>query len=198
MANIGLRYPVCATLSAHTAGSEPTYASTGMVMGHGISANLTITRNTNVLYGDDVEVENDNGITAMSIELGLDNLTLAAEKYILGLVEKMTSGSGSSTVDYYLETDASAPYVGMGYIRVLQVSGVKKFFGVWIYKVTFSKESETVQTKGESVEWQTPVLNGRCMGLDVDGSGNYAFRKIKEFTTESAAKTWLNNLAGIS
>ena len=71
MAFIGMRHPVVATLSAHTAGSEPTYAA-GKVVGHAIAGNLTITRNSNPLYGDDTIVEDDNSITAMSLELGVE------------------------------------------------------------------------------------------------------------------------------
>ena len=197
MVKVGMRYPVCATFSAHTEGSEPTYASTGIVMGHAISGNLSITRNANPLYGDDREVESDNGITAMSLELGLDGMELTAKKYVLGLTEVQTTGQ-TPTTDYYVETDASAPYVGVGYIQVLRHNGADKYIGVWYYKVIFGEDAENLQTKGESIDWQTQTLTGRCLGLAVDSSGKIAYRKIKEFTSESAAKTWLNGLAGIS
>lgn len=193
MAFIGLRHPVVAKLSAHTAGSEPTYTG-GMVMGHAITGNLTITRNNNPLYGDDVVVEDDNGITAMSLELGLDDLTEDVRVYALGLKEK----SGTGSIKTYIDTDASAPYVGVGYIRVRRKDGVTAFQGVWMYKAVFSEENENSSTKGESIEWQTPTITGRGMGVDIDGSGNYAFRKKQMFTTEAAAIAWLNEIAGIT
>lgn len=196
MAFIGMRHPVVATLSAHTAGAEPTYGS-GMVVGHAIQGNLTITRNSNPLYGDDTIVEDDNSITAMSLELGLDDLTATVRAYMLGLVKK-TTGTGTSAVDTYYDTDASAPYVGLGYIRVRQLDGEKTYEGVWYYKAMFSEESENSATKGESIEWQTPTITGRCMGLSIDSTGALTFRKKQYFDTEGDAITWLNGLAGIS
>ena len=195
MAFVGMRHPVVATLTAHTAGSEPTYG-TGMVMGHSISGNLTITRNNNPLYADDTIVEDDNSITAMSLEMGLDDLTPEVRAYMLGLVKKST-GTGT-TVDTYYDTDAAAPYVGFGYIRVRRLNGVTKYEALWYYKGMFSEEAENSTTKGESIEWQTPTITARVMGLAIDSTGALTFRKKQYFDTEGDAVTWLNGLAGIS
>jgi hypothetical protein len=71
MAFIGMRHVVVAKVATHSAGSEPTY-SAGMVAGKAITGNLTINRNNNPLYADDVIAEDDNGITSMELELGLE------------------------------------------------------------------------------------------------------------------------------
>ena len=47
MAFIGMRHMVCAEFDSHTAGSEPTYKSTGMEVGPAVRANLTPNKNTN-------------------------------------------------------------------------------------------------------------------------------------------------------
>ena len=195
MANIGLRHLAVAKLSAHTPGAEPTY-SAGVVMGKGIEANLTITRNNNPLYADDVIAEDDNGITAMSIEVRAADLENDVRVYMLGLLEKET-GSGTSTVTEYHDTDKAADYVGFGYVRWRRVDGVDKFQAYWYYKVLFSEESENATTKGESIEWGTPTVTGRVMGLDV-GDNATTFRKMRVFTSASDAVTWLNTLAGIT
>lgn len=191
MAFIGMRHPVVATLKAHTSGAEPTY-NAGKVIGHAIAGNLTITRNNNPLYGDDVIVEDDTGITAMSLELGVDDIEEAVRVYMLGLVEK-TSGSDTE----YHETDASAPYVGVGYIRVRRKDGETKYQGLWYYKAIFSEESENSATKNEAIEWQTPTITGRVMGLNV-GDDGMTFRKKKLFDSQDAAEAWLDGLAGIT
>lgn len=195
MAFVGMRHPVVATLTAHTAGAEPTYG-TGMVMGHAIAGNLTITRNNNPLYGDDTIVEDDNSITTMSLEMGLDDLAENVRTYMLGLVKKST-GTGT-TVDTYFDTDAAAPYVGFGYIRVRRLAGVTKYEALWYYKAMFSEEAENSATKGESIEWQTPTITARVMGLAIDNTGALTFRKKQYFDTEGEAVTWLHGLAGIS
>lgn len=196
MAFIGMRHPVVATLTAHTAGAEPTYG-TGKVMGHAIAGNLSITRNNNPLYADDTIVEDDNSITAMSLEMGLDDLTEEVRTYMLGLVKK-TTGTGTAAVDTYYDTDAAAPYVGFGYIRVRRLAGVTKYEALWYYKAMFSEEAENSATKNEAIEWQTPTITGRCMGLAIDSTGALCFRKKQYFDTEGDAITWLNGLAGIS
>lgn len=192
MAFIGMRYPVVAKLASHTAGSAPTY-SAGMYMGKAIAGNLTITRNNNPLYADDTIAEDDNSISAMSLEMGLDDLLENVQVYMLG-----TKESGTGTDLEYIDTDASAPEVGAGYIRVRRKNGVTKYQAVWMYKVVFGQESETTQTKGETIEWQTPTIVGRAAAVDVDGSGDRAFRVKKVFDTEEAALTWLKSKANIT
>lgn len=195
MAFIGLRYPVCAQVATHTEGSEPTY-SAGKVIGKAIQANLTITRNDNPLYADDTIAEDDNGITGMSLELGLDDITEEVQVYMLGTVKETTGTTAS--VDTYLDSDASAPPVGVGYIRVRRKGGVTSYQGVWIYKATFGYTDESAQTKGESIEWQTPTVTGRCVGISRTSTGRLDFRARQIFSTEADAMAWLNAKAGIT
>lgn len=196
MAFIGMRHVVVAKLDAHTPGAEPTYTA-GKVAGKAITGNLTINRNNNPLYADDVIAEDDNGITSMDLELGVDDLDEETQAYI-GLLKEVETGSGTSAVTNYYENSAAANNVGVGYMRVRRKGGVTTFQGIWIYKTLFSKNAENSQTKGETIEWQTPTVNGRCMGLSVDSTGEATFRKIRNFDTESDAEDWLDGLAGIS
>lgn len=196
MPYIGMRHVVVAKVASHTAGSEPTYTA-GMVMGKAITGNLTINRNNNPLYADDAISEDDNGITSMDLELGLDDLLEDVQDYI-GLLEKKTTGTGTDAVDTYYDTDAAAYDVGVGYIRVRRKNGVTKYQALWVYDTLFSITSENAQTKGEQIEWQTPTATGRCKALDVDSSGKLKFRKRQLFDTEAAAASYLNGLAGIT
>ena len=195
MAFIGMRHVVMAKVASHTAGAEPTY-SAGMVAGKAITGNLTINRNNNPLYADDVIAEDDNGITSMDLELGLDDLLEDVQAY-MGLLKEVSTGTGTAAVTTYYENSAAADEVGVGYIRVRRKNGATTFQGIWIYKALFSKNSENSQTKGETIEWQTPTVNGRCMGLSVDSTGEATFRKIRNFTSEDDAVEWLDGLAQI-
>lgn len=196
MAFIGMRHVVGAVLNAHTPGSEPTYQD-GFDIGKAITGNLTITRNNNPLYADDVIAEDDNGITSMELELGTDDL-LEDTQASMGLLKKVTTGSGDSAVVTYYETSASGKEIGVGYLRVRRKGGKTTYQAIWIFKSLFSKNAENSQTKGESIEWQTPTVNGRCMGLDVDSSGEFSYRKIQNFDEEADANAWLDGLAGIT
>ena len=192
MAYIGLRYPVVATMASHTAGAEPTYNNTGMVIGKAIAANLTITRNNNPLYADDAIAEDDNGITAMSMELGTDDILEDVQEYMLGTY-KVTGQSGAPTL--YYDSDASAPKVGFGYYRVRKKAGVVKYQAIWYYQAVFGTDSENAATKGESIDWQTPTITGRCAALSVDSTGSKKFRVKAVFDTETDAINWLKTKA---
>lgn len=192
MAFIGLRYPVYAPITAETSGSAITYG-TGKVIGHAIQANLTFNRANNPLYGDDVEIENDNSLTGMEISLGVDDLLDDVRSVLLGEVQ-----AGTQQQAVYREVADSSPYVGFGYIRVRRKNGATKFQACWMHKVIFGMESEDTQTKGENIEWQTPTLTGRAMAVYLDNSGKAAFRDRATFDTEADAKAWINGKAGIS
>lgn len=195
MAFIGMRHVVCAKFDEHTAGSEPTYTSDGMDVGRAISANLTINRNSNPLNGDDVLIEDDNGITSIDVELGVDDVSEETQAY-MGIVKAVTAGTPSVTT-YYDTSDSSIP-VGLGYIRVRRKNDVTTYQAIWIYKCMFTVSNEASQTKGESVEWQTATLNGKAAGLAITSTGEMTFRKKQNFSTEGAAAAWLDALAGIS
>lgn len=195
MAFIGMRHVVCAEFDSHTAGSEPTYKSTGMDVGRAISANLTINRNNNPLYADDVLVEDDNGITSIDMEIGVDDISEDVQAY-MGIVKAVTAGTPSVTT-YYDTSDSSTP-VGLGYIRVRRKGDTTTYQAIWVYKVMFSKNTEPSQTKGESIEWQTTTINGKAAGLSITSGGESTFRKIQNFTTEGAAAAWLDALCSIS
>ena len=102
----------------------------------------------------------------------------------MGLVKAVTTGTGSSATTVYYDTDEPSKDLGIGYTRVRKKAGVTTFQGVWVYKAKFSKNAENSQTKGESIEWQTPTVNGRCVGLSVSSTGELTFRKKQNFTTE--------------
>lgn len=186
MAYVGLRHVV----AAPWAGSGS--ASSGMVIGKAIGANLTWNRNDNPLYADDAVAEDDNGITGGQLELNLDDLSDEAAVMLLGDMQGTETGS----VQYYRTVDASAPYVAVGYIRVKRKNGVTSYEAHWLYKVQFGLNSEEASTRGESIEWQTPTLTGRVMAENAGGI--YYFKDRVSFETETAAVAWLNTKAGIT
>lgn len=197
MAMIGMRYVVATPLTAHTDGSEPTYG-TGVVVGRAMTANLTINRANNTLRADDIDAEDDNGITSMQVSIGVDDISEEVQATPLGLLEKVTTGSGQTEQTYYLESAKSGNYVGLGYMRVRRYHGVTSYQGIWIYKAIFGFTSENAETKQETINWQTPTLEGKAEALQTRGSGEPVFRKKANFTTAAACIAWLNGLAGIS
>ena len=196
MAFIGMRHVVAAKVATETPGSALTY-SAGMVVGKPIQGNLTWNRSDNPLNADDVIAEDDNGVQGGSIELGTDDLLDTVRAYLLG-DEAVTVGTGASATTEYETTDEPAPYVGFGYMRVRMNGGVTSYQAVWYHKAQFGETSENAQTKGENVEWQTPTITGRIMGVQNDSSGKTRFRRRASFETAAAAAAWLDAKAGIT
>jgi hypothetical protein len=181
-----MMYPVWAPISTCVDGSLPTYG-TGRVLQEARSANVTKEINNNPLYGDDRIVDDDNGMTGMTVSFESTGLTMEDRIAVLG--ESVVSTSD----DAQWEDDSATPYGGFGYIRVMRDSGTRKFEAYLILKIKYQEENQETATKEGSITWRTPTLNGRAAGCDVDGSGKLRFRQHKVFSSASAAKTWLNN-----
>lgn len=190
MAFTGLQYAVVAAITAETEGSAITYG-TGKVLGRMISANISWTRNDNPLYADDAIAENDNGVTGGTIELNVDDISDDGRVYVLGETEVTVTGGTE-----YETTEAPAPYVGVGFLRVKRKAGVTSYIAEWVHKVQFGMDSEEAQTKGESIEWQTPTLNGKIFAVRNDSSLVNHYRRTATFETLAAAKAWLDDKAG--
>jgi phi13 family phage major tail protein len=180
-----MMYPVWAPIATCVDGSMPTYG-TGRVLQEARSANVTKEINNNPLYGDDRIVDDDNGMTGMTVSFESTGLTMEDRVAVLG--ESVVSTSD----DAQWEDDSATPYGGFGYIRVMRDAGVRKFEAYLILKIKFQEENQETATKEGSITWRTPTLNGRAAGCDVDGSGKLRFRQHKVFSSASAAKTWLN------
>lgn len=196
MAFIGMRHVVAAKITAETEGSAITYGASGsgMVIGKAIQGNVSWDRNDNPLYADDAIAEDDSGVIGGSLELGVDDLSADAREYVLGLVQQ----TGTGNTNKYDLTDAPAPYLGVGYVRVRKKNGTLSYQGVWYHKIQFSEGSEDAQTKGESIEWGTPTLTGKIFGVHTDSTGKAYFRVEAWFNSLSDAVSWLDGLANIS
>ena len=188
MAYIGMRKPVIAPILSHTDGSAISYGA-GMVVGPAVSANLTFDTGDNPDYGDDVIIDNDNGINGYSITLETNDISKEARAAMLGW-KPVTSGSPSA-VTHYAVTDEAPPDVGLGYVRVKMYQGVRKYEGFWYHKLSFVSGGENASTKQKQITWNHPTMNGTGKGVYIDSTGTARYFDWMEFATESAAETWV-------
>ena len=188
-ANVGMVYPVAAPISAYAAGSAPTYGN-GSNFAEAVGASVNWNRADGHFYGDDVELDSDNGVLGYTISFEPTGLKDVARALLLG-EEK---GSGSD----YTITDEPAPDVGFGYIRVMRDKGVTSYESWWYYKLKFGISNEETRTKEQSIEWRVPTLEGNGAGVQLDNSGKLSFAVHESHATLAAAKTWLNTKANIS
>lgn len=173
MAKIGLKYPCYKG------------ATTQGVIAKAIQADIAITVNDVKLYADDAIAESDKSFQSGTLTLGIDDLSDIIQTEFLG----HTVGTDDEIIAK--GTDEN-PYVGVGFYGVKVVAGVRKFRAIWLPKVQFGEPADTNATKGDTVAFATPVLEGAIM-LDDDGTWKYE----QTFDTEAEAKTYLEGKAGI-
>jgi hypothetical protein len=187
--NVGMMYPVWAPITACEDGSLPTYG-TGRVVQEARSANVTKEINNNPLYGDDVIVDDDNGIQAITIDFNPTGLKSFERAALLG--EEV-----NTTDDSYEGTDDASPYGGFGYIR--KMSDSEKKFEAWFFRrIKFGITTEETRTKEGAIQWRTPTINGRGAGSEIDGTGKIRWYIRKDFEKASDAKAFLISLVGSS
>lgn len=191
--NVGMVYPVCAPVATYTPGTGVTY-SAGSVVSEARSASISWDRADGEFYGDDILLDSDNGVLGYTIDFEPAGLQDAIRATLLGETVLNTSE--------YNITDAAAPYVGFGYVRVMRDNStgtvITTYEAWWYYRVQFSVNSEETWTKERNIEWRVPTLSGRGTGVQLDSSDTLTFAVHKSFETMSDAKTWLNGKASIT
>ena len=190
--NVGMMYPVWAPITTHTDGSMPTYG-TGRVIQEARNATVTREYANNPLYGDDRIVDDDNGLTGLTMSFESTGLSDADRKALLGEEDYGTSGISGQWV-----SDNETPWGGFGYIRKMRDNGTKKFEAWVTLKIKFQEESQATTTKEGQITWGTPTLNGRGSGLEVDSSGKLRYQLHKTFAQISDAKAYLNTMLNVT
>lgn len=172
MSKIGLRYPVYKT------------ATTQGVIGKAIQADITITVNDVKLYADDAIAETDKSFQSGTITVGVDDLSDTMQVDLLGhAVSDGEITAGGADV---------APYVSIGFYGVKRVSNVDKYRAIWLRKVQFAEPADTNATKGETVVFNTPTIEGTIM-LDDDE----LWKNEKTFDTKAEAVAYLQAKSGV-
>lgn len=175
MAKIGLKYPVYKTEDSQG------------VIGKAIQADISITVNNVPLYADDALAENDRTFQNGTLTLGVDDLS--DEVYATLLGHEINQETGEIIAN---GSDVS-PFVGVGFYGTKRVNNVNKYRAIWLPRVQFGEPNDTNTTKGETVTWNTPVIEGVIM-LDDDGN----WKHEQTFDTEDEAKAYLEEKAGIT
>ena len=192
-ANTGMVHPVAATVQTYTVGTSISY-NAGKVLAEAVSATVNWERADGHFYGDDVELDTDNGVLGYTIDFEPSGLTDEAREYVLGETVQTNE---------YTVTDAASPDVGFGYVRVMRSTNSSgkvetSYEGWWYYKLKFGVSSEEARTKERNIEWRTPTLNGVGTGIKLSSADTLSFAIHKTFTTLSDAISYVNGKAGIT
>jgi hypothetical protein len=152
----------------------------------------------NPLYADNQIAENDKG-TFQSGELTLSTAELPQELSMLLLGTKTitdTIKEASITVQTF-DDNQSAPYLGFGIIETHQEEDVTNYRAVFLPKVFFDIPENAANTKGQTIEWQTPTITGTIQRSDqVDSNTSHPWMMDAWFEDEASALNWLEYKCG--
>lgn len=149
-----------------------------------ISCQVSITNNDAKLFADDGLAESDTTFSNGTITAGIDEDDDVTMATLLGHTISQDGEMIRNSTD-------TAPYVGWGRVITKIVNGVYKYKVEFLYKVKFSEPSQDDNTKGESVSFSTPQLQGIVSML-----ANGDWSKSETFDTETAAVSYLESLLG--
>ena len=151
-------------------------------LGKAVSCSVSITNNSAELYADDALAESDTSFQSGTVTLGVDDDREATFADLLG-----HSITEQGEVTY--NTNDVAPWVALARIVVKMVNNVRLYKVKVLYKVKFAEPSEDENTKGETVEFSTPSIEGKVAQL-----ANGDWKTAKTFSTKAEALAFINAL----
>lgn len=151
MATIGLDKLYYATITENQTGEE-TYA-TPKPLAKAISAELSVEVAEAILYADDGPSEVVKEFKSGKLTLGVDDIgpTIAAA---------LTGGRVDNNGVLISASEDGGKPVAIGF-RAAKANGKYKYF--WLYKVKFALPAASLATKGDSITFQTPSIEGTIM-----------------------------------
>lgn len=138
------------------------------------------------LYADDDRSEYDSRVTGGSVTMGIDREDITTMCDVLGHTKTLAGEEIDSTDDV-------APYVGVGRVTNLMVDGVRKYRGTVLSLVKFSEPTESDNTMGESIDFQTSELSGQMIV-----PANKKWRQREIFDTHAEAIQYIESKLGAS
>ena len=180
MALIGLKNFYYAVISADTSPEGSTAGSTtyGALkkLGNAVSVDINPAINKAILHGDDMAVATDISFGEVTVTLETTDIPLEDQAILLGhTYDSTTSALTAKSSDV-------APYVGIAFESEKHNGGIRC---VKLLKGKFSPSQETINTRGENIEYQTPKLEGTFVARQSDG----AWKMIKDVAASVSGGT---------
>ena len=165
MATIGLDKLYYAPITEDENGEE-TYG-TPVQLAKAISAELSVELAEATLYADDGASEVVKEFKSGTLSLGVDDIGPSVASDLSGVtIDKNNVIIASSE-------DATSP-VAIGF-RAKKSNGKYKYF--WLYRVKFGIPASSLATKGDSITFSTPTIEGTIMRRNKpDGKNNHPWK----------------------
>ena len=174
MATIGLDKLYYAKITEDKDGNE-TY-ETPIPLAKAMTADLSVELAEATLYADDGAAEIVKEIKSGTLSLGIDDLGATIASDLTGAT------IDSDGVIISTQEDGGAP-VAVGF-RAKKANGKYKYY--WLYRVKFGIPATNLATKGDSITFSTPTIEGTILRRNkIDGANKHPW---KAEATEGDAK----------
>lgn len=165
MATIGLDQLFYSKITEATDGSE-TYAAP-IQLAKAISAELSIELNEATLYADDGAAEVIKEFKSGTLKLGIDDIGTTIANDLTG------AQIDNNKVLISASENGGAP-VAVGF-RARKSNGKYKYY--WLYRVIFGIPATNLATKGDSITFFTPTIEGTIYRRNkLDGQGRHPWK----------------------
>lgn len=165
MATIGLDKLYYAKITEDTSGNE-TYEDP-LPLAKAMTAELSVELAEATLYADDGAAEVVKEFQSRTLTLGVDDIGKSVAEDLTGAV------IDENGVLISASEDGGAP-VAIGF-RAKKANGKYRYF--WLYRVIFGIPATNLTTKGESIEFSTPSIEGTVTRRNkVDGQGKHPWK----------------------
>ncbi len=182
MATIGLDKLFYAKITEDASGDE-TYGEP-MPLAKAISADLSVELAEAILYADDGAAEIVKEFKSGKLTLGVADIGASAASDLTG------ASIDANGVVISASEDGGKP-VAIGF-RAKKSNGKYRYF--WLYKVTFGIPSTALATKGDSITFNTPTIEGTVTRRNKeDASGNHPWKAEVTDGDEGVAAATITN-----
>jgi phi13 family phage major tail protein len=187
MATIGLDSLYYAKITEGADGAESYGAP--RILAKAISAEMSVELAEAILYADDAAAEVIKAFKNGKLSLGVDDIGTAAAQDLTGASVDDNGVLVSAT------EDLGVP-VAVGF-RALKANG--KYRYLWLYRVQFGVPATNLQTKGDSISFQTPTVEGTIMRRNkADSNGKHPWKaEVTEGETgvaQAAILSWFTQV----
>lgn len=151
----------------------------------GMSTSITPNFSSASLYADDRQKIKVDEFLNATVELGVDEVPISFANVLFG--HTVTGGTEVSNAD------DRGSFVGYGFIAANMKETGKTYRACFLHKVQFNEGADNYTTKGETLTFNTPVLNATAFALE-----NGVWRtKSPEFSTKADADAWIQEMFGV-
>lgn len=187
MATIGLDKLYYSKITEDGQGNE-TYA-TPEILAKAMTADLSIELNEATLYADDGAAEVVKEFKSGTLSLGIDDIGAGVASDLTG------SAIDANGVVISASEDGGDP-VAVGF-RAKKSNGKYRYY--WLYRVKFGIPATNLATKGDSITFSTPTIEGTIMRRNkIDAFGKHPWKaEVTEGTegvSQSVVDDWYNRV----